>query len=231
MNKSSINHDPGRRLVIQLLTAGLCGAAVATLPGCSLGVMFGKMIAGEPLVPAEFRKMTKDDLTKGKHTVLVVCTAPETIDSENSTLAYDVIDGVTRRMKLHGINVVNPDLVANYLDMNGGGDIDPTQLAEEFDPDYIIVIEIQHFSFREPNSPKLLRGQSSGIVRVVEVSEINGHKLASSVFGTEFSSTYPIHQPVSEQGRSSLIFQKEYMDRFCTQLAEKFYDHRPGGDI
>lgn len=231
MNKPSFDLNPGRRLVLQYLTAGICGAVVTTLSGCSLGVMMGKMIAGEPKIPAEFRKMTKDDLTQGKHTVLVVCTAPESIDSENSTLAYDVIDGVTRRMKLHGINVVNPDLVANYLDMNGGGDIDPTQLAEEFDPDYIIVIEIQHFSFREPNSPKLLRGQSSGIVRVVEVSEINGHKRANSVFGTEFASTYPIHQPVSEQGRSSLIFQKEYMDRFCTQLAEKFYDHRPGNDI
>lgn len=231
MTEPSINQNSGRRLFLQLLSAGLCGAVATTLPGCSLGVMFGKMLNGEPKVPAEFRKMTKDDLTKGDHTVLVVCAAPESIDSEISTLSYDVIDGVTRRMKLHGIEVINPDEVASWLDVNGGADLDPTELAAEFNPDYIIFIEIQSFSFREPNSPKLLRGQASGIVRVVEVSEIDGHKRANSVFVTEFSSTYPKHQPVSEQGRSSLIFQKEYMDRFCDHLAEKFYDHRPGTDF
>ena len=229
MNKQSVIPRPSRRRIIQALGAALCGAVATSLPGCSLGVMFGKMVMGEPLIPAEFRKMTKDDLAKGKHTVLVVCSAPESIDSENSTLAYDVIDGVTRRMKLHGVKVINPDLVASWIDTNGG--VDPTELAEEFHPDYIVYIEIHSFSFREPNSPKLLRGQSSGFVRVIEVSEINGYPRASSVFGTEFSSTHPKHQPVSEQGRSSMIFQKEYMDRFCDQLAEKFYDHRPGTDI
>lgn len=221
-----------RRLVLKLLGAGLCGSAIVTsLPGCSLGVMLGKMVKGEPGNPAQFRTMTKEDLTKGKHTVLVVCTAPDSVDSENSTLAYDVIDGVTRRMKLHGIKVINPDLVASWIDEHGGIGSDPAELANEFDSDYIIFIEIQSFSFREPNSPKLLRGQATGFVRAYEVTEVAGQARVNNVFGTEFSSTYPKHTPVSEQGRSSLIFQKEYMDRFCDTIAEKFYDHRPGTDF
>lgn len=221
-----------RRLALKVLGAGLCSGVIATsLPGCSLGVMLGKMVQGEPKNPAQFRTMTKEDLTKGKHTVLVVCTAPDSVDSEYSTLAYDVIDGVTRRMKLHGIKVINPDLVASWIDENGGIGSDPAELANEFNSDYIVFVEIQSFSFREPNSPKLLRGQATGFVRAYEVTEIAGQPRVNNVFGTEFTSTYPKHTPVSEQGRSSLIFQKEYMDRFCDTIAEKFYDHRPGTDF
>ena len=231
MHEQSTLPPPSRRFILQALGAGLCGAIATALPGCSLGVMFGKMIHGEPLVPAQFRTMTQTDLTKGKHTVLVVCSAPDSVDSEHSALSYDVIDGVTRRMKLHGIKVVNPDLVASWIDEHGGIGSDPTDLANEFDTDYIVFIDVQSFSFREPNSPKLLRGQSTGYVRAFEVIEIGKHRRVQNVYGSEFTSTYPKHQPVSEQGRSSQIFQKEYLDRFCDLLAEKFYDHRVGGDF
>lgn len=220
-----------RRWILQTLGVGVCGAIATTLPGCSLGVMFGKMVMGEPLIPADFKSMTREDLTKGKHTVLVVCTAPESVDAENSTLAYDLIEGVTRRMKRHKIKVINPDDVASWIDEHGGAGLDPTELATEFDADYIVFIDVQTFGFRQPNTPKMLRGQASGFVRAFEVSEINGHRRVSNVFGKEFTSIYPKHQPVSEQGQTAVIFQKQYMERFCDMLAEKFYDHRPGTEF
>lgn len=231
MSEQSRSPRFSRRLILKAATIGVCTAVASTLPGCSLGVMFGKMVMGEPLTPADFKSMTKEDLTKGKDKVLVVCTAPDSVDAEYSTLAYDIIDGVTRRMKLHGVDVVNPDLVAGWIDEHGGVGSDPHELAEEFDPDYIVFIEVQSFSYREPNSPKLMRGQASGFVRAFAVSNYNGHARVNNVFIREFNSTYPKHTPVSEQGKSSLIFQKEYMDRFCDMLGEKFYDHRPGSDI
>ncbi len=220
-----------RRLWLQTLGASVCGALVCTLPGCSLGVMFGKMLSGEPKIPAEFKARTREDLVKGKHTVLVVCSAPESIESDQSTLKFDLIDGITRRMKLNGVNVINPDQVASWIDEHGGMGANPSELANDFDADYIIWVDLQTFSFREPNSQKLLRGQSSGFVRVFRVDEAGGQRMASNVYTTEFTSTYPTYQPISEQGRSALIFQKEYLDRICDQLAQKFYDHRPGTDI
>lgn len=220
-----------RRQFLNWMAFGLGCAALAVIPGCSLGVMFGRMLKGDPLVPSEFHQMTRRDLTKGDQKVLVICSAPESVDSEYSTLAYDLIDGVTRRMKLHGVDVVNPDLVATWLDENGGPGNDLAELASEFDCDYIVSIEVQSFSFREPNSPKLLRGQATGYVRAYEVTEIGGNRRVNNVYGAEFNSIYPRHQPVSEQGRSTQIFQKEYMDRFCDMLGEKFYDHGSGTDI
>ncbi|MBS0203933.1 MAG: hypothetical protein JSS49_13595 [Planctomycetes bacterium] len=231
MHEQSTPRKIPRRLLIQAVSAGLCGAIATFLPGCSLGVMFGKMVMGEPLVPADFRTMTGEDLTKGKHTVLVVCKAPNYVDEDNSTLSYDLIDGVTRRMKLNGVQVVNPDQVASWVDEHGGVGIDPTELAEEFNPDYVVVIEVQSFSYREPNSPKLLRGQAAGYVRAYEVLEVDGHYRVNNVFVREFNSKYPKHQPLQEEQRSEIVFQKEYMDRFCDALAQKFYDHRPGTDF
>jgi hypothetical protein len=76
-----------------------------------------------------------------------------------------------------------------------------------------------------------LRGQATGYVRAFSVTEYNGHARVNNVFIREFNSTYPKHAPTSEQGKSSLIFQKEYMDKFCDMLGEKFYDHRPGSDF
>lgn len=222
---------PSRRWILRTLGLGLCGGLVASLPGCSLGVMFGKMLNGEPKVPASFRTKVREDLTKGKHTVLVVCSAPDSVDSENSTLAVDLIEGITRRMRLHGIKVIDPDLVARWIDENGGVGKDMSALAEDFDTDYIVSIDIQSFSYREPNSPRMLRGQATGFARAYDVVEVGGRRQTQMVFSEEFASIYPKLQPIAEQARSSQTFQKEYVSRVCDEMAEKFYDHRPGNDI
>lgn len=229
MNKATSSSS--RRLWLKAAGGVLCGTLACSLPGCSLGVMFSKMLTGDPKMPAEFKSMTREDLTKGKHTVLVVCSAPESVESDLSTLKFDLIDGITRRMKLHGVKVINPDQVASWIDEHGGIGSDPSEMARDFDADYIVHIDVMTFGFREPNSPKLLRGQSSGFVRVFKVEEAGGQRLAHNVYSNEFKSIYPVHQPVSEQGRSAVTFQKDYLDRVCDQLAEKFYDHRPGTEI
>jgi hypothetical protein len=218
-----------RRFLAASISAG---AGVSLLSGCSLGVMFNKMILGDPKLPAEFRSMTKIDLTKGKHTVMVICSTPAAVDDELSTLKLDLIDGVTRRMKLNGVSVVDPDRVASWIDDHGSFR-NPGELAEDFDANFIAWIDVNQFSFREDNSPKLLRGRCSGFVRVFRVDPAgdDGRKFTSTVYESEFSSTYPRLQPLSETGRSAVLFQKEYVDRVCDHLAEKFYDHRPGKDF
>jgi len=193
--------------------------------------MFGKMVTGDPLVKAEFRAMTRVDLSKGKHTVLVFCTTPETVESELATLKFDLIDGVTRRMKLHGVKVINPDRVADWIDENGGTGTGPSEIAKDFDADYIVRIDVDSFRTKEINSPELLRGTSSGFVRVFKVDGTGTDKVAHNVYTTEFKSVYPAHQPISQHGRTSVSFHKDYVDRVCEQLAQRFYDHRPGNDI
>ncbi|MBI1345102.1 hypothetical protein GC163_02310 [bacterium] len=201
---------------------------VVAISGCSLGVMAGKMLTGEPLQPAQFKAMTGVDLTKGKHKIVIVCSTPTSVDESLSSLNLDLIDGITRRMKVNQVDVVNPDKVARWIDDNGGVITDPSEMANAFDADYVAWIDLYSFSLREENSPKLLRGRTTGYIRVYQVQEVGDSKTVLTAFNTEFTSTFPHHKPISELSRSQLTFQKEFIDQICDELAEKFYDHRPG---
>ena len=131
-------------------------------------------------------------------------------------------------MKLHGVKIINPDRIADWIDEHDGGVSDPQLLAQDFDTDYIAWIEVQTFSLREPNSHNLLRGQTSGYIRVARIEDFGGQRRAMMAYNREFAMTDPEHQPVSETGRSAIVFHKEYLSRLCDLLAERFYNHRPG---
>lgn len=216
---------PCRGTPTSLLTLALCAL---TLGGCSLGVMAGKMFKGEPLRPAEFYAMTGTDLGKGKHRIAIVCSTPAAVESDLSSLNLDLIDGVTRRLKVNGVDVVDPDVVARWIDDNGGVVTDPAAMANAFDADFVAWIDIDQFSLKEDATSKLLRGRTNGFVRVYQIQDLDGSKVALSAFNSEFTSIFPSHQPISELSRSKVSFQKEYIDRLCSELAVKFYDHRPG---
>ena len=85
-----------RRQFVKTAALLICGVTSVALPGCSLGVMFGKMLTGDPKRLSEFKSMTREDLAKGKRKVLVICTTPESVESELATLKFDLIDGITK---------------------------------------------------------------------------------------------------------------------------------------
>lgn len=201
-------------------------SAVVTWQGCSVFVMAGKILNGDPKYTCKFRTMTNIDLTKGEHKVLIICSAPETIEASNSTLKVDLIDGITRRLKRRKIDVVNPDDVAKWIDDHGGVGNDVNELAEGFDADYIAWIDIDTFTTLEGNSSKLHRGRSIGEIRVYRVDKFDERKIASQIFVTEYTSVHPPHQPISFNSSSATVFEKEYLDIVSEQIAQTFYDYR-----
>lgn len=204
----------------------------AALSGCSLFVMGQRMLLGDPLLKSEFRTFTHVDLTKGKHKLLIICSTREAIDAELSTLKIDLIDGITRQLRREGVDVVDPDAVATWLDDHGGLPTDAGDIARDFpDVDYIAWIDVDRFTYREDNSEALLRGRSQGYVKVFRVSEVDDARITNTVFTKEFNSVYPPHQPISEVNRSAEIFRRDFVRRVSDELAHKFYDHRPGWDI
>lgn len=218
-----------RREAIRHLIGIVSGVSALSVVGCSKMLLgTGKILFGDPKIPAEFTKLTKEDLSRGTKTVLVVCATPEAVEEEVSTLKYDLINGVTRRLKLNGVKTVNPDRVADWLDEHDGIISDTQELAEDFETDYIIWVDVHAFHLHEPNSNKLLRGHTSGYIRVFKVEEINDKRRALKVYQTEFALTYPQHQAISEEGRSLGVFQNDYVNYLCNLLSERFYDHRPG---
>ncbi len=227
MNEQSF--QPGRRDALRTLSGLIGGLSLVSTVGCSkMLVGTGKLLFGDPKLPSEFTTLTKEDLTKGLKTVLVICSTPESVEDDISTLKLDLIDGVTRRLRLHGVKIINPDRIADWIDEHDSLSSDPQELARDFDTDYVAWIDVQGFSLHEPNSPKLLRGQTTGYIRVFKVEEHNDQRMALKVYQTEFALTYPQHQPISIQGRGVDVFHKDYVKHLCDLLAERFYDHRPG---
>lgn len=213
------------------LLCGLVAASCLACTGCSLFVMGQRMLTGDQLIKSEFETFTNVDLTKGKYKLMVVCSTPDSVDQELSALKLELIDGVTRQLRREKVSVVDSDEVADWIDEHGGLPSDASELARDFDADYIAWIEVQQFTFKEENSVKLLRGRAVGLLHVYRVSVLDGEPMATGVFNKEFTSVYPPHQPISEVNRSAEIFQKDFIRKVCDHLARKFYDSRPGLDF
>ncbi len=199
--------------------------------GCSLGVMVGKMFFGDPLRTCEFTSRTKVDLSEGEKKVLVICSTPESIRSDYPSLNYDLLEQITYKLKRHDIVVMDTGKVATWLDDNGGVWNDVDELAENFDVDYIIHVDIDEFDYREPNSPNLLRGKAFGTVSAYEVRELDGYKQAMEVFASEYTSEYPSHMPVSIESESPKVFRKKYTDRIADQIGRFFFNYHSGDVI
>lgn len=213
---------------------GLALLATLTLfsnVGCSLGVMAGRAIFGDPKQVSEFRTRTGIDLTKEDQKLLVVVRTPQSIEGELPSLDLDLIDAVSRKLKLHGVQIVSPDDVAKWIDKNGGRFDHPSELAREFDTDFIAVIDVDTFSLQDVGSPNLYHGSAAGQMQVFQVQEIAGTKEAQQVFAGNFRNQYPPHGPVPADSLSRKMFEKRFIDNLSDRLGSRFYDYRLGDEM
>lgn len=202
--------------------------AVTCLSGCSLFVMAGKMLFGDPKIDSTFKERTGVDLVEEEKTLLVICRTPYTVQNSMPSLEYDLTDGILRRLKQRKIKTVSPDKVAVWMDENGGEIGNPSLLAKDFDCDFIAVVEVSSLSFYEENSRDMLRGHASGSIRAFEVKSTEGDdsKRASLVYSGEFTSQYPEFSPVSIHSVSERTFQKQFLNQLATQISRHFHDYR-----
>jgi len=213
------------RLAVALFAA----VCVLVVSGCSLGIMAGKMLFGDPHVTSEFAVQTGLKLEESDKQLLILCSAPHSIKLQSPSIEYDIIDGVARRLRVQNVNVIDPDKVADWMDENGQWD-QMTDIAIPLKADYVAHLDLSTIRYREENSQNLYRGQADGYVYAYEIDDSDGNPTAQEVFRREFKSTHPF-APVPANSVSAEIFKKDYLDRLCGQLAMKFYDHRVAAEI
>lgn len=201
----------------------VCALLASILPGCSLGVMAGKMFFGDPKVKSHFRAATGVDLTKGEKSLLIVCQAPHGILNKYPSMQLDVVDRMTRHLETRHVNVVPSDDVANWVDDHGDwGDF--SELADEFNADYVMLIEIESFICSVPDSPNLLQGKTSGKVTVLESDQDKSQDLIQA-FERTFSIEFPGY-PVPRESKSESLFTEGFLDEVAIHLCHYLYDHR-----
>lgn len=221
---STDRNGAGVRLRLVLMNFAVLTVCCGLIAGCSLGVMAGKLLLGDPKVKAPFRASTGTDLTKGKDSLLIVCDAPHGILAEFPSMQIDIVDRVTRLLETRGIKVVSSDEVATWYDDHGEwGDF--SQLAKSFDADYIMRVEVRKFTHRVPDSPNLMQGISEGRITVSKAGGKNT-KLVREIFDRNYQLTYPTGYPAPRENRSEQIFLEGFMDRLALHIGQFMYDHR-----
>ena len=207
------------------------GASIFGLAGCSLFVLAGKMIFGDPELTAAFQLATGVDLTEGDKKVVVLCSAPALMEGGELSAHYEIVEEVSRRLKRQKIKLISSNDVRTWMDDNGGRLDDPSDLVEDFDVDYIIYIKLARVTFREENSPSLYRGVANGEVFAYEVlKEKGGEPIVNEVFSRGFGTIYPEGHP-KDQIDSLRIFQKQTLDRASAEVAHLFYSHKASEEI
>ena len=218
-----LKRHAARRLVLLIL------AATMVLPGCSLGVMAGKLFFDDPKMKSVFRKNTGTDLTKGEKTILIACSTSHQILSKYPGIRIDIVDKMSRILDTHNVKVVPADDVATWFDDHGEwGDF--TELADEFDADYVMHIDLKSFAVVVPDSPNLLQGKTEGRVTMMEVKMMGkdkDKKKTSVAVERSFNVMFPTTYPVPRESRSEEMFTENFLDRISAQLARMLYDHRP----
>lgn len=218
----------------------LAVAAVAlSTSGCSLFVMAGKALFGDPKFPAEFRTATGTDLTDGDDSVVIICTAPHRLTTEFPSLQIDMLDRVTRNLETRNVRVVPSGDVASWFDDHGEWG-DYSELAKAFDAKFVIHIVLREFTHRVPESPHLLQGTADGQISVHEISAKRaGSSITSKsfrapvslVFDRAFRLRYPKSYPVPLETRSEDLFTQGFLDRVALNISQHFYDYRMSEQI
>lgn len=236
---------------------GLVCCLLLELSGCSLFVMAGKMIQGDPVIGDEFKAWYGQSMAKSGKKVAVLCSTPEAIKSEFSSLDLDLATEINRKLSLHDVDVIKSHKIASWIDDHGGGNLDLKELGSEIDADLVVAVKLEHFDFREENSPDLFRGRARGSIVVYELlrndekagpmfeakpgsksdkSKKDGKsarevRSVREVFAKTFDSTYPPHQPIPLGQMQPETFRKKFLDRVGDELSRLFYKHKAGTDI
>lgn len=222
---------PRRRRTSRLSQALLLAIGVLTfLPGCSLYVMAGKMLFGDPQLTPEFTMATGVRLTGGDRSAVVIARVPSYLSGEIATLESDLITGITSRMQQQGIAATDADTVIDWIDERGTSD-DIEGAAARFDVDYVIHVELEEFANLEENSTALLRGRANGMVRAYKLETVDEKRVPRMVFEREFQTRHPRQQPVSAGDVTRTVFVRRHLDQLCDDLARKFHPHLPGAGI
>ena len=226
-----MTHFQARPIVRRLTLLSLALLLPSVVSGCSLFVMAGKMFLGDPKVQSVFNAQTGVDLMEGEKKILIVCRTPSLMRGQLPTLEHDLSDTVLRRLRQNGVETVSPDDVADWLDENGGEVGSPSELAADFDTDYIAIVDVESVQFFEPNSPDFYRGKAQGAIRAYEVKERDDRRVAMQVFSGGFNTEYPRFSPIPSHSLTERVFQKQFVDHLSQHIARQFHDYRMGDEF
>ena len=232
---------PRRRWLPLLLAASLLFSA----GGCQIVIGVLMILRGFPKEDSDFRKSTHRNMEDKSKKVVVLCSSPEKAKQEHVAIDQDMMAEVSRQMKANGLKVIEPHDILSWIDDHGGElrESDMLEISRKFDVDFVVQIQLDQFSIRDPASPGLYRGNVDakilGWARDEQAAKQAKDKAKADnkpndwtppplrhIYTKSYKCTYPIHQPVPADHESPAIFCKRFQTRVGLEIAQLFYDHR-----
>lgn len=118
---------------------------------------------------------------------------------------------------------VDPRDVENYLGRNLGRDIEPADVAEQFNADFVIYVEVLEFQLRDPMQPQLLQGRVQASVAVYDMRVSRDRPQRYELAPVQI--VQPEAAPVLMTRDNSLLIRNETYLKFAEEVARKFYDY------
>ena len=197
----------------QLLALALL---LATCGGCQLGAVL--LADPNPEVDAKFEELAESR-------VMVLTYAKLSALLKNPSLQMEVMQGVTKNLRKQlgkKTEVVEPTEVAAWLDENPDWQGIPLdQIGQQFDANFLVYVELEQFSIREPGSTILYRGRARSNVMVVETA-----RGAKPVFRSQVDMVYPRDKVVSATEISHDRFKQQILAVYNDRVARLFHSYR-----
>lgn len=228
---------PGRRRLLRAAALLLVAApGFAALAGCDPRMALYFLQPFEPTIPADGPSL------KDKRVVVITKAVPTALN-DFATLDRELTrEFVSLIKEKHGkkVDIVDADKVFAW-DQAHPSWTDVTELAEAFDADIAIFMEVARFQIHDPSSPAMYQGQSSVHIHVVgraHPTDDRGKPLtdlpkeSKVIYTNDKDTVFPIHSPMPISAEvSNSAFKNKFLKLVATELSWHFVDHAPGDNI
>jgi hypothetical protein len=214
-------------LVARLRVVALAGIVASASAGCS-GMV--SVLALPALFTGPEVIEPKVKLVKGRHDsakVLVLSYANADLRWGNDSADEEITAMLSSELSKESRFKITPERkVRAWKDLNPRWSTkSPQAIGEEFEVDYVVMLEVTEFGVQEPKSPFLLQGRAKARVKVHDVKK--DQEVYSDIYTREFPSTGPI--PASDVS-SSDGFKIKFMKTLAKELSWTLVSH-PASEI
>lgn len=212
----------------------IIAALLTTTSGCSLFVLAGKALFGDPKATSALTAATGIELEESTTPVVVICSVPGRMMDQFPSLQIDLVDRLVRNLEIHDIKTVPSGDVGRWYDDNGEWG-DYSDLAMKFKAKHVIHIKLREFDYVVPESETLMQGRCEGEVAMHEIRLQKGSNLfedtgsqsvpINQVFFKDFKLKFPVSYPVPRQTKSDDQFVRLFMDRVAQHIGQHIYSY------
>lgn len=183
----------------------------------------------EPTIPAPGPNLWKKK-------VVILCYATSGALGEFPSLERDMTRELADkiRKKVKKITIIDPDKTATWMEAHPRN-TDPTEIANDFDADLVIQLEIEQFRTQAPGDVNLVHGDSKTHIKVYELEypknskdqPIKDQPKDGKVIYDEYAeSSFPNrgHIPI-DTGTSLAAFKNKFTKIVATEISWHFVEH------